>query len=175
MRVYGTPSDPLPGLGTVGVGLDADNQVWLVNQVSATAVRLNPETGATREFPVGNQPYTYSDFTGYVFRTFTAPNGTFRQVVEGCATGLTEWEYVNWRADTPGDSRVELRVRTADDAGELATAAWTEPFTAAPADLTVAPGPVEPRQFLEFELELIADGVQTPRVTDLTIQYNCPI
>jgi hypothetical protein len=175
MRVYGTPSDPLPGLGTVGVGLDADNQVWLINQESATAVRLNPETGSTREFAVGNQPYTYSDFTGYVFRTFTAPNGSYRQIVEGCSMGLTEWEYLNWRADTPGSSSVELRVRSANTLEELSSTAWTEPYISSPADLTVAPGPVAQRQFMEFELQLVADGVLTPRVTDLTIQYNCPI
>jgi hypothetical protein len=91
IRVFGTEADPLPGLGTVGVGLDSERNIWLVNQASGTTTRVNTETGASREYPVGDMPYTYSDFTGFALRTFTVPNGFFRTTVEGCAAGPTEW------------------------------------------------------------------------------------
>jgi hypothetical protein len=175
IQVWGNAERPLPGLGAVGVGLDHENRVWLVNQQSATAVRLDSDTGETREYPVGVEPYTYSDFTGYVLRTFTAPNGTYRAVIPGCAMGITEWEYVSWRADTPGASTVEVRMRSARNEDALLSASWVGPYTESPADLTLAPGPVDALQFLEIELQLIADGSRTPRVQDLTVQYNCPI
>ena len=77
-RILGTRAAPLPGLASTGVGLDSSGAIWLINQESSTATRIDPTTFAAREFPTGTSPYTYSDFTGYALRTFTAPTGYHR-------------------------------------------------------------------------------------------------
>jgi sugar lactone lactonase YvrE len=174
VTIFGTADDPLPGSGTIGVGLDDDGQVWLINQGSSTAVRLDTDSGDAREYPVGENPYTYSDFTGYALRTFTAPSGYLRQVIEGCPAGPTEWEILTWDADTPGATRVEARVRSASSSAGLPSAPFIGTFTESPSELMLMPGPVPPLRFLEIEIRLIADGSLSPRVRSVTVQYNCP-
>ncbi|NIU70122.1 MAG: hypothetical protein GWN73_33985, partial [Actinobacteria bacterium] len=107
VEILGTADAPLPGSGTTGVGLDSRRRVWLVNQGSGSATLVDFAGGPVREYEVGVQPYTYSDFTGFALRTFTAPNGYLRTVVEGCAVGPTEWERVSWDATEPGMSMVD--------------------------------------------------------------------
>lgn len=177
MRIIGVPSATLPGLGSTGVGLDSSGQVWLVNQESSTATRVDPVTGAARDFPTGTDPYTYSDFTGFALRTFTAPNGFIRQVAAGCAVGPTEWEILSWDATTPPGTRVEIRVRTANSVVELGGATWVGPFTTQPAELTLPPGPVGDEAFMELEISLFSDGDMAiaPAIRSATVQYNCPI
>lgn len=175
IRIFGTEAAPLPGLGTVGVGLDSDRNVWMINQVSSTATRLDPETGEAQEFPVGDTPYTYSDFTGFALRTFTVPNGFVRAVVEGCAAGPTEWETLSFDATIPTATRVELRVRAADTRLGLREAPWLGPFASSPANLAAPPGPVPPRRFLEVEATLVSeDESRTPRLDTVSVQLNCP-
>ncbi len=173
-RVLGAAGE-LPGRGTTGVGLDSTGNLWLVNQASSTATRVDTRTFAARDFPTGISPYTYSDFTGYALRTFTAPNGYLRTVIEGCGVGPTEWERVTWDATVPAGTRVELRVRVAGTAADLARATWIGPFTARPTELAMPPGPVPTARFFELELQLYSDGgARSPSIDSLTVQYNCP-
>jgi len=166
----------LPGLSAIGVGLDPNRNIWVINQTSSTAARLDPSTGAMREYPTGESPYTYSDFTGFALRTFTAPNGYLRTVVEGCAVGPTEWEIVRWDASTPGPTEVQVRVRAAATRAELGSTPWIGPFRTTPSDLVLPPGPVGPERFLEVEVMLVSgDERSTPRVRSVSVQYNCPI
>jgi hypothetical protein len=176
VRILGTTAAPLPGSGTTGVGLDSSRRVWLVNQGSGSATRVDFEGGPVREYEVGVQPYTYSDFTGFALRTFTAPNGFLRTVVEGCAIGPTEWERITWNASTPGMSMVDVRVRSASTRSGLATAPWVGPFTTTPSELLLPPGPVDTERFLEVEVNLVSDdAMRSPRVTSVSVQFNCPV
>ncbi|HJL31785.1 MAG TPA: MopE-related protein, partial [Polyangiaceae bacterium LLY-WYZ-15_(1-7)] len=174
LQVFGTEDEPLPGLATVGVGLDGDRNVWMVNQDSGTATRLNPETGAVREFPVGDTPYTYSDFTGFALRTFTVPNGFLRTIVPGCAAGPTSWEELSWEARVPSGTAVEVRARTADTPEGLRSAEWIGPWRAEPVNLGEPPGPLPQRRYLELEVSLTSeDESATPRLDTVSVQYNC--
>jgi len=176
LRVFGTDDDPLPGLATVGVGLDNDRNVWLINQDSATATRVNPTTGASDEFPVGETPYTYSDFTGFALRTFTAPNGFLRTFVEGCPAGPTQWERITWDATLPRDTRLEVRVRVANTIEALRSTTWVGPFEDEPVDLTAPPGPLGSGRFMELEVTLVSeDESSSPRLETLDVQLNCPV
>ncbi|MFK7991216.1 MAG: MopE-related protein [Sandaracinaceae bacterium] len=175
LRVYGTEDAPLPGLASTGVGLDSDGQVWLINQDSSSATRIDPATGVARDFPTGESPYTYSDFTGFALRTFTAPNGYFRTVVRGCGVGPTEWERLDWTASAPAGTRIEVRVRTAETVAELAAATWVGPWTDRPTDFALSPGPVGNDTVMELEVSLFSDGARAPAVEDVTVQFNCPI
>ena len=172
VRIYGTPEDPLPGLATVGVGLDDFGNVWLVGQGSSTAVRVDPDTGASREFPVGDDPYTYSDFTGFAFRTITVPMGTARTQLEGCALGPTEWEELRWRADRPGGSAIRVRVRSAESPALLPTAIWRGPFEETPVAIDFLP----PGSAIEVEFTLVeGPGNASPILQDYAVQFNCPV
>ncbi len=171
VRIYGTIDAPIPGLGTVGVGLDDARNVWAVNQVSGTITRLNPETGETREFPVGDEPYTYSDFTGFAFRTITSPSGSVRVHVEGCGLGGTEWEELLWRGTTPGDSTLTARVRVAATREALDAASWVE-VSGNPALLDS----LGSQHHLEVEFRLgQGSGGESPSLQHFDVQFNCPL
>ncbi len=175
LRILGTSARPLPGLASTGVGLDSAGMIWLINQESSTATRIDPSTGAAREFPTGDNPYTYSDFTGFALRTFTAPNGYIRAVVSGCAFGPTEWERLDWNASVPAGTRIEARARTASSLTDLRNATWIGPYTTRPTELALPPGPLRMEQHIEIEISLFSNGATSPSITDLTVQYNCPI
>jgi streptogramin lyase len=175
VEVLGTAAAPLAGRGSTGIGL-ADGFAWLVNQESSTVTRIDLATRAATELPTGTSPYTYSDFTGYALRTFVSPNGTLRTVLAGCASGPTQWERVEWSADTPPGTAVSLRVRTAPTEAELETARWVGPFRDRPSELELPPGPVSGEALAELELTLESGGTPTsPRIERLTVQYNCPL
>jgi streptogramin lyase len=57
---------PLPGcMEPVGVAIDADGFVWIVDKGADSAYKVDPDTGAVALTVTGlNQPYTYSDMTG---------------------------------------------------------------------------------------------------------------
>ena len=176
VTTFGTDADPLPGEGSVGIGLDDDRRIWMVNQVSGTATRLDTATGETREFPVGDTPYTYSDFTGFALRTFTMPSGFYRTVIEAPCPSAVTFERLEWNADIPPNTRVELRMRSAPTRAALGAATWVGTFDSSPADLTAPPGPVPTGNFLELELVLVSEDERTsPTVRDLSVQYLCPL
>ncbi len=170
VRTYDLPT----GLGTIGVGLDADGNVWAVNRETSNAARITVADGSIDEFDVGDAPYTYSDFTGYALRNITAPSGFHREIIQGCALGTTEWEEITWDATMPPATTIEVRVRSANTIVGLAAAAWIGPWDASPADLTSAPGPVPDGAYLEVEVTLFSDGAAaTPTLHSLSVQVNC--
>jgi streptogramin lyase len=162
------------GAGSIGVGLDHERRVWLVNEGSSTATRLDPETGEQREFPVASRPYTYSDFTGYALRTFTTPDGFAREVRVGCMTGPTQWERIAWDGEVPSGTNIAISLRTARSPSELAMAEWIGPFPS-DADLSEPPGPLSNDPHIEIEARLRSDERgETPALSQVRIQYYCP-
>jgi DNA-binding beta-propeller fold protein YncE len=57
----------LPGCATpVGVSIDVEGFVWVVDQTAGSAFKINPDTFATELVVDGlEDPYTYSDMTGF--------------------------------------------------------------------------------------------------------------
>jgi len=170
VRSYDLPE----GIGTVGVGLDSEGHVWGVNRDTSTASRLDPADGSIDEFPVGNGPYTYSDFTGYALRTFTAPSGYHREVVAGCEGGPTTWELVTWDGVLPANTRIELSARTAETRDALSAVPFVGTWTDSPAELGDPPGPVGTGHFLELEVVLFSDGGNaSPVLSGLSVRAVC--
>lgn len=67
------------GTEPVGVAIDSDQFVWVVNKFTENAAKMDPETGDTVGFyQVGDEPYTYSDMTGYALNNFVAQRGAYR-------------------------------------------------------------------------------------------------
>lgn len=161
------------GLGSIGVDLDVDGRIWTVNGNSSTASRIDPISGVIDEFPTGEGPYTYSDFTGHSL-LLQFPRGYYRHVVEACRGAV--WHSMSWGAETPGETSVELRVRSAEERIGLGGATWIGPFLTSPSSLRAPPGPVSDGAFIELEVTLIStDEVAVPRLLWVDLSYECPV
>ncbi|MCD6499603.1 MAG: hypothetical protein J7M25_15035, partial [Deltaproteobacteria bacterium] len=172
------------GGGMIGVGLDFDGNVWGMSYDASTATKIdldpagNPVdlTNNVYVVPVGLNPYTYSDFTGYGLRNFTRPRGTYRYIMEGCGDSQeTHWIKVEWNATTPPGTSVRVRVRVGDDTQTFG--AWFGPWDQSPAVLTDPPeGPVlpDPAPYIQVEFELMSDDQETtPVVHDYKVVWDC--
>jgi len=159
---------------SIGVGVDSDNNIW-VNNYSGNAMKIYRADGGVFKTP--QQPgnlYTYSDFTGYQLRHFTAPFGFYRRDFEGCGPGATRWLSVTWDGYTPPNTAIKLLVRAADDPAALGTAQSYGPFTQSPADLLQPPGPVPSKGYLRVEFQLTStDGASTPVLNSFQVSWRC--
>ncbi len=158
---------------TIGVGVDFDGFIWGVNRDSDNTCRVDPDSGAVDCYPVGNGPYTYSDFTGFALRNFTAPRGTYQQLFEGCGLPTTtRWKQISWEATVPPGTQVKIYVTAADTEAGLATAERYGPFDSSPVDL-IAAGDIS-GQFLLVEVVLSTDedGL-TPIFKGIGVQRIC--
>lgn len=159
----------------IGVGLDNDGQPW-VNNSSGNMVRVDNATGNVLKS--SQQPsglYTYSDFTGYQLRNFTAPRGTYRRDFTGCDED-TEWRTLTWDATTPANTTLTAVVKVANTVAELSapTVARYGPFSTSPVDLR-AQG-VVPRKYLRVEFTLAsADRVTTPVLKSFQVTSFCGV
>ncbi len=178
-------------LGTipVGVGVDFDGDVWTVNQATSNASRLHidqttgepaphPATGQIVDvFPVGRNPYTYSDFTGLGLRTVTRPSGEWSMPIQGCeGTDQAHWTEVSWDATTPPGTSVEIYVRVGDDLTTLEQQTLYGPWLVSPADLQAPPeGPVPDGRYLLLIIKLLTDDRDTtPIVHGFDVEWGCP-
>ncbi|MDY7224763.1 hypothetical protein [Hyalangium rubrum] len=162
----------------IGVGLDTDGHV-LMNNRSGNMVRIHRETGEILRTGQQNAGlYTYSDFTGYQLRNFTAPQGSYRQVFSAPDCGIDAiWRYVVWDAVVPPSTSIQLFVSASNDINELTNPALRKgPFTTSPADLRAAGVPKG--RYLRVEFVLKSDDRQsqaTPKLKSFDVNYECEI
>lgn len=173
-------TEPASGNGTfdsIGVGPDSDNNLW-VNNYSGNAMKVNRNTGAVFKTPnQGGSLYTYSDFTGYQLRHFTAPRGTYWRDFTGCGS-TTNWLNVTWDATTPPRTAVQLYVKTGPSLASLTDTANPQygPFTVSPSDLRVAPGPVPHNAYMRVLFVLTSqDRTSTPVLNSFNVTWSCPL
>lgn len=158
---------------SIGVGLDGDGNPW-VNNGSGNATKVDNTTGAVTRTP--QQPaglYTYSDFTGYQLRNFTAPRGTYRKDFEACDND-NEWRTLTWDVVTPPNTSIQVFVKGANTIAELNSTALVRygPFTTPPADLVQAGVPRTKYLRVEFVLRS-ADGMSTPVLRGFNLSWMC--
>jgi hypothetical protein len=159
----------------IGIGMGFDQKVWVVAQNSDTTCAFDPDpqnllpTGGMRQIAsatTGRKPYTYSDFTGNLFRSFTNPEGRYRILVQACPDGksLEQWSALRWRADVPGTSKLEVRLRFG--ATQYEAMDVTKPQiiaqtligpTPPPSAFSYTPLSTEKRNYCEVEFRLLAD------------------
>ncbi len=176
MQVFGGDEDPLPGAGAIGVGLDSEGRAWVVNQDSGSATRVDVDSGDVKHYGVGDLPYTYSDFTGFALRRITAPSGFIREVLEGCASGPSEWEWVRVDAELPSDARVQIRIRAAATEEGLLGARWLGPWDGSEIDLLALEQAIPQERFIEVEARLVSgDRRSSPALHEVTVQLHCPL
>lgn len=165
-------SDTVTG-GSIGVGLDSDGHPW-VNNSSGNATRVDRLTGQVTWTP--QQPaglYTYSDFTGYQLRNFTAPRGTYRRDFEACE-GENVWKTLTWDVATPPNTSVQVFVKAAATRPELDSTSLVRygPFSSSPVDLSQSGLPHTRYLRVEFVLRS-ADGQATPVLRRLDVTWRC--
>ena len=172
----------------VGVGIDFDGDVWTVNQNTSNASRLHidqttlepaahPMTGNIfDQYPVGPNPYTYSDFTGLGARIVTQPLGDYTTTLQACSDAAqATWLSVDWMATTPPNTSVEIWVRVGDDLATIDAQPIYGPWTMSPADLQMPPGPVPMASYMKLTIRLkSSDGESTPIVHSYNVSWACP-
>ncbi|MFL5343262.1 MAG: hypothetical protein ACJ8AT_00610 [Hyalangium sp.] len=162
----------------IGVGLDTDGNPW-VNNRSGNAMRISRDTGdILRTKQQGSGLYTYSDFTGYQLRNFTAPLGSFRKIFTAPECGLdTVWRYLVWDATVPPKTSIQAFVTVANDQSELSNTTLRKgPFTTSPADLRAAGVPKG--RYLKVEFVLRSDdrqSQQSPKLKSFNVNYECDV
>ncbi|MBI3185804.1 MAG: hypothetical protein HYZ28_27010 [Myxococcales bacterium] len=181
VKQFQTPTGPVDCVdatdgqtsGSIGVGLDSDGNPW-VNNWSGNAMRIEKSSGAVLRTPQQAAGlYTYSDFTGYQLRKFTAPRGTYRKDMMGCGPD-TEWRQVVWDAVTPPNTAVQVFVKVGATPADLANTATQRfgPFTTSPADLKAAGVPKAAYLRVEFVLSS-SDGKNTPVLKSFNVVWGC--
>ena len=174
-----------------GMAVDRDGKIWIVGQQqSAHVIEPGPGLQDANLIPDAVtglvQPYTYSDMTGLQATLAKNDPGFYREQFEGCAEGKsTSWLELSWDVDTPPDTSVMFRVRSANTAAALETAKWvtvaTIPSDVSPALLEskMAAQGVSPERFLEVEVWLSVakvdpTGLLTPKVNSFSVLHGCP-
>lgn len=172
----GTPYDFLDmtdadSFTAIGVGLDAEGDVW-VNNNSGNVVVYDHQNAVTLTKQASGL-YTYSDFTGYQLRHFTAPSGSYRYTQTGCGT-QTRWMQVEWEESTPPGTDIELYVRPANALADYDSATPPPaygPYNSPPA---VIDGLVPQSQFLRLEFRLISlNREATPELRGFRTIFVC--
>jgi hypothetical protein len=137
-------------------------------------MRIDKTTGAVLRTPQqASGLYTYSDFTGYELRNYTAPHGTWIEDFQGCAD-ISTWKLLSWTATVPANTTLQVFVRVADTQAGLAdnSIARSGPFTTSPIDLDAAGVPH--KQFLRLFFELTStDGLSTPVLSAVNLTWGC--
>ncbi|WP_164017031.1 hypothetical protein [Pyxidicoccus trucidator] len=160
----------------IGVGLDADNNAW-VNNNSGNVIRVDRASGAVlRTQRQSSGLYTYSDFTGYQLRNFTAPSGWYRQVFTGCGSN-TVWRTATWDVEKPAGTDMNVYVTVSNRRDGLDNPANRKgPFIAPPVDLTAQGFPKGNYLRIEFELRS-TDRIlnATPKLKSFDVGFECEV
>ncbi len=152
------------GTGEVrGVAIDANNDVWLIHRTTANVSKFRGSDGTPLGvFPVGDQPYTYSDAAGFAIRNSTNNTGTWTAVLDGSSNGLA-WGTLQWNDLVPAGASVQVQVRTADTVLGLPLVAY------APVAKNVAFSATG--RFLQVQVRFNANTAgESPLLYDLTVQ-----
>ncbi|MBM4372063.1 MAG: hypothetical protein FJ098_10445, partial [Deltaproteobacteria bacterium] len=158
----------------VGVAIDRNGRLWTAGRNSDTCARVaianwgnNPQINhyATN----GDDPYTYSDMTGFQHLLFTNPTGTWTQDYDGGAATIY-WKSAEWTGiEEPGVTDLSIRARSAATQAGLEQSGWTAWITNSPANLEGLPN----LRWLQVQVRLSStDNQKTPILTGLSIQWT---
>jgi hypothetical protein len=147
---------------TRGVIVDADNNIWQINRFTNSVAKYRgSDCAPLGNFPVGFDPYTYSDATGFSARNTTTPTGTWTVINDSSVNGQA-WSKIAWTESIASGSTVVVSARASDVQANLASL----PF------LPVSNGanPAVSGRFIQVQTRLNANtaGV-SPILFDLTL------
>jgi len=161
---------------TIGVSTDENGRLWMGNRMANTAVRFDPDDLSLTTVPIGERPYTYSDYTGFVFRNVTNPTGHYGTTLTGCGGAKTTWVRVEWDATVPEGASLTLVARAGEDEAALPSQPVFGPWTESPAVLEDPPGPLAPNPAtflrLTFLFEASPEGL-SPIMHRFSTLWKC--
>ncbi|HWP85549.1 MAG TPA: hypothetical protein VNN17_10190 [Terriglobia bacterium] len=158
------------GTGEVrGVQIDSNQDVWLIHRTTANISKFDGDTCAPLGvFPVGDQPYTYTDATGIQRFTTTDRTGNWR-VVQDSGLSTNVWQKIFWntepQASEPAGTEIAVEARTAATQAGLAAAVF---------------GPVtndgalcQAGRWIEVKANLSTTIDVSPVLSDITVVGKC--
>lgn len=151
----------LPGRSpAVGVGVDRNGLVWTILQGSNTVEIFDPASETFHTTPVGTTPYTYSDFLGYQ-RWLMMPFGFWVKMFERCdEKDGDKWLDLRWEMETPGDSIITIKGKSADTLGGVASASEV---------IIAAIGPDPDVGIMDIEAVFAGEGVPLGKYLEITV------
>jgi len=166
----------------IGAGVDFNGNIWGIGHTNNTASRLdvdaqgNVTSTTSKDVTLGQNPYTYSDFTGYGLMNFVRPQGRYVYRLKACPDGVkATWTGATWKATMPTGTAVILRVRSGDS--DTTWGSWSQEFPASPAAFgPKSAGPLQPNPatYLEIEFTLKNQSKDTtPILHDYSIAFTC--
>lgn len=147
---------------TRGVIVDADNNIWQINRFTNSVAKYRgSDCAALGTFPVGFDPYTYSDATGFAARNTTTPTGTWTVISDSNKAGQT-WSKIGWNASTPDGTSVAVTARASDVQANLSSLPFVPVANGANPGLT--------GRFIQVQTRLSANTAgTTPILFDLAL------
>jgi hypothetical protein len=166
---------------SIGLDLDANGNVWVGNYNSASAVEFNGLTGAfLNRIPLGNNVYSYSDFSGYALRNITLSTGLYSQSFNGCGSSpeFTQWQTLSYDISTPLGTDAEIEVQATNSLSPAVLATETPIIvcqsvvngncTGSPAVCTPCNSPGQPINLASFNIPgsqyLVVDVILFPKI-----------
>ncbi len=149
---------------TRGVIIDADNNIWQINRFTNSIAKYRgTDCSPLGTFPVGFDPYTYSDATGFAARNSTTPTGTWTVIRDSGASGQA-WSGIAWTAAIASGAAVQISARADNNPANLVNL----PFVPVP---TSGANPGVTGRYIQVQARLNANtnGV-SPVLFDLTLQ-----
>ncbi len=166
-----------PGTTPIGVALDSKGFIWAVCYSSSSAAKINPDTlSLVGNYPVGKNPYTYSDMTGYALHNFTAPQGNYTHTFGGWEEIRVKWKAIYVDADYPDENAyVKLEVRTAITEEMLDQTPWQGMYGPYPPEffpLDLTQVPAMDGKVLQVRVWLFSkDKLSTPIVKSIQAKF----
>lgn len=175
----------------IGVDFTDTNRLWVVGNGQARASVYDPLAGTTVGYPTTPAPlagpYTYSDFTGFQFRSFVNPEGYYwHDYGDPAVCGIGQrphWVNLTWDATTPVGTHIRFEARTAMTEAELDVAPVvdlgdTPPETSPPGidvgAALLAAGQPDNDLFLRLRVVLVSDDrTSTPVFRGHTLDWQC--
>jgi hypothetical protein len=147
---------------TRGVIVDADNNIWQINRFTNSIAKYRgSDCAPLGTFPVGFDPYTYSDATGFAARNTTTPTGTWTVTNDSSIAGQA-WSKIGWNASTPAGTSVTVAARASDVQANLGGLPFVPVANGANPGLT--------GRFIQVQTRLNANASgTTPVLFDLTL------
>ena len=120
------------------------------------------DCSALGTFPVGFDPYTYSDATGFAARNITTPTGTWAVVNDSGASGQA-WSNISWTDMVPAGGAVIVSARADNVLANLSSLAYVP--------VTNGGNPGLTGRFIQVQARLNANTAGTsPILYDLTLR-----
>ncbi|MBR58282.1 MAG: hypothetical protein CMH54_09700 [Myxococcales bacterium] len=159
----------------VGIAFDKNGWLWTAGRSTNTAAQVDvanwdnePTVNITTTF--GDDPYTYSDFSGVQFLRFVKPVGSWTRIFDSGSTDLI-WQSASWQGIEDGEvTDILVRVRSSTNLPGLEEKEWSEYATSNPADLTTLLA--NHHRYLEMEVRLTSsDPLASPVLSSVSVHW----